>query len=326
MPSHFHSTCQSAGGPSNSIELLDRLVERVREEEGIGLAAGAAGSESASDFPARSARAKSAAVGCAPMCGVAHQPLRHALGIDARHRGQRLRDLQLRHADAEAAGDQLEVDEALVVGAARPTARAGVRASASGARPRSGSRCCSATRPGRAAPASRGRRQQQRDGLGQVADGLVALVEQPLGQARQVAAPARAAARVGTIWRGLPPARKYTAQAASAAVASQVALQRGLLLARGGGARRARGRAWRSAFMRGCGAPSAAVGSAWAPLQSWLRHRRRRTRSRSACASSPCSVSQRTSTGTLPWVTRTRSAPGGGDGAHAARASRRGRT
>ena len=40
-------------------------------------------------------------------------PLRDALGVDAAHGRERLRDLQLRHADAERAGDELEVHQPL---------------------------------------------------------------------------------------------------------------------------------------------------------------------------------------------------------------------
>ncbi|MOA41030.1 hypothetical protein D3C78_1629560 [compost metagenome] len=44
---------------------------------------------------------------------IAHEPLGNHLGVYAAHGGQRLRDLQPRHAHAERARDQLEIDQTL---------------------------------------------------------------------------------------------------------------------------------------------------------------------------------------------------------------------
>ncbi len=89
------------------VELLHRRLQRVREEERVGLTPtlgvlmlGLLGDQ------------RAVALGAGPMgqVGVADQALRDALGVEVGQRGQRASDQQLRHADAKGAGDQLDAD------------------------------------------------------------------------------------------------------------------------------------------------------------------------------------------------------------------------
>ena len=140
--------------------------------------------------------------------GVAHQALRDELGVDAGAFGERALDQQLADADAKAAADQLVEQEAPRRCRARPSTAAtrarllvGVEAA---------QRQQALLDPlGEADVAGPlGRRQHVRDRLGEVADRLVALVEQPVVDAGAAARDRRTARAVGTTWRGLPPARK----------------------------------------------------------------------------------------------------------------------
>ena len=145
-------------------------------------------------------------------------PLRHPLGVDAGALGERALHQQLADADAEAAADQLVEEEAPGVSSSSQY-EATRAACSSGDRPRSGS-SRSSTHSARPRSLSRRRRQHVGDGLGEVADRLVAGVEQPGVDAGALAGERRSKRAVGTTWRGLPPARKYTAQAASRGAAA----------------------------------------------------------------------------------------------------------
>ena len=115
----------------------------------------------------------------------------HALGdharLESRDVRQRALHQQPRHADAERAGDQLVHHQPAVGVEARATAPAAVSRTVGSSAPRSGSRRSShpfgERRRRRVPPPSR---QHVRDGLGEVADGVVALVEQPVGDRRRL--------------------------------------------------------------------------------------------------------------------------------------------
>jgi hypothetical protein len=145
--------------------------------------------------------------------------------------GQRTLHQQLAHTDPKAAADELDEQKApgrvqlvqRLAQHARPVPRPPGRAVAAGAartqcaRPPSLRRAC-------------GGWQDVGDGLGQVAHGLVAGLEQPVVHTRAWRQAVLRSTAVGTTWRGLPPARKYTAQAASAAGASRKVAQQAATL------------------------------------------------------------------------------------------------
>ncbi len=114
--------------------------------------------------------------------GVAHQPLRHHLGIDIEGLGQCALHQQLADADTKATADQLGQQEAArCVELAPPCGqRVGLRVARLAAQ-----RQQPLLEPLRQAQVARvvGRGQHMGDGFGQVAHGLVALLEQPVGQA-----------------------------------------------------------------------------------------------------------------------------------------------
>ena len=229
-----------------------------------------------------------------PAVGVAHHALRDALGVDAGAFGQRALHQQLADADAKAAADQLGEQEAARRCRARPSRRATRAACSSGGRPRSGSRRSSTHSARPRSLVARRRRQHVRDGLGEVADRLVALVEQPVVDAGALAGERASSTSFGTTWRGLPPARKYTAQAASAGAAlGEVALER-LDLGVGRGGRVELGEEAREALHRCRRVPRRRPPQVSLPLRrpsrSTRRRRCRRTRSRRRSASRPCSL------------------------------------
>ncbi len=114
--------------------------------------------------------------------GVADEPLRDELRVESRVLRERARHQQARDTDAKPAADELDQQEApgrieLVGVGAQPRQRFGRREAAQRQHAR--------LDPVREAEdaAARWRRQQVRDRLGEVADSLVALLEQPVGNA-----------------------------------------------------------------------------------------------------------------------------------------------
>jgi hypothetical protein len=176
MPSYFHLPVLQRA------QRRGRRLQLVRQEEGIGLAA-------ALRMLVRRLRAhqlqKALRRGADAAVGPAHQPLRNQLAVHRRDGAQRARDQQARHADAEAAADQLGQQEAFARFQLVPIAEQR-RAHGLGRRAAQGRDAL--LHPHRqahvAAPARRG--QDVGDGFGQVAHSVVALVEQPLVQAREL--------------------------------------------------------------------------------------------------------------------------------------------
>ena len=178
------------GGPS----VAGSAFELVREEERIRLARVAASRRPR----ARSSAQERVRVGLPRDVRVADQAVRDGLRVDARVRGERARDEEPRHADAEAAGDQLVQHEPLrsvelVPVADQPRLLIARRISAAQRRAaRSSTHSASAAvgslRRGGSTCAMR---------LGEIADRVVALLEQPRR-------------------RGPPPRRRSRAARASA--------------------------------------------------------------------------------------------------------------
>ena len=129
----------------------------------------------------------------------------------------------LRHADAQRAGQQLVEQQALARTAARATQPTTTARRVVGVRV--GAPAAGALRSSRAAAASSARPcgrivEQQRQRFGEVADVVVAFVDQPVGQAALLARSSRAAravARCALAPPSLPPASRHSAHAASAA-------------------------------------------------------------------------------------------------------------
>ncbi len=125
-------------------------------------------------------------IGRVALVGVAHEPLRQQLRVDARRFRQRAQHQALRHADAEAAADQLGQQET-----ARGIELAPVALQRG--RDRLGRLAAQREQPlldphvQRQLDRLRRRRQHVGDGLGEVADDVVALVEQPFRDARRLA-------------------------------------------------------------------------------------------------------------------------------------------
>jgi hypothetical protein len=111
----------------------------------------------------------------------AHQPLRHQLGIDAGDFAQRTGHQQPRHADPEAAADQFHQQEAFTPSGLVPQ-REQRRAHRLGRR--AAQRQDALVHPDCQAHIAfaRWRRQNVGDGFGQVADRVIAFVEQPVVQ------------------------------------------------------------------------------------------------------------------------------------------------
>ena len=119
--------------------------------------------------------------------GVAHHALRDELGVEPGELGQRALHQQLADADAKAAADQLVEQEAArrIELVQWPGRRLGLllgRSAAQRQQPR-----LDPLREALVVALAR-RRQHVRDGLGEIADRLIALLEQPLGDARHGAA------------------------------------------------------------------------------------------------------------------------------------------
>ena len=141
MPSHFHSTSQSAG----VAERLDR-----RSSSGEARKNGYGRDRSSSVRSGDRSAANQSAVGV-------HSPISRAaivVGRQLRRLRQRADDQRLRHADAQLAGEQLEQDEALQPVERRPPRRSRAPAAPPGSRPLSG-RMRSSTHCERAAGRSR---------------------------------------------------------------------------------------------------------------------------------------------------------------------------
>ncbi len=172
MPSYFHSMIQFDGGPSAGEHLGDRPAPRLREIERIGLARVERLRLSVQNLADQSLEVRGRRD--APRLRIADQPLRHAALVDARDFGQRLHDLQPRHADAQFSGDQLEEGETLVGRQLADPLPEPCVALVLGER---GKRQQPLAHPDveRNLVAALGLRQKQRQHLGQVADRAIAL-------------------------------------------------------------------------------------------------------------------------------------------------------
>ncbi|MNO68878.1 hypothetical protein D3C76_597220 [compost metagenome] len=116
--------------------------------------------------------------------GVADQALGHALGVEACQLSQGAGDQQLGHTNAKAAGDQLQAQHQAGPVELRPE-RWQALADLFGRQPAKGQQV-SLDPVGQAIVAALAvLRQQQRNGLGKVAHGLVTFFEQPVGQCCQ---------------------------------------------------------------------------------------------------------------------------------------------
>ena len=157
---------------------FDRRLQRVREEERVGLARFGGRVHGLRVDEQRVARG----VGRVELVGVAHHALRQQLGVDAGRLGQRAQHQVARDAHAKRAADQLGQQEAAGGVELAPVAFQ---------RDRHGVWRLAAQREQalldphvqRQVHRLARRRQHVGDGLGQVADDVVALVEQPLGDA-----------------------------------------------------------------------------------------------------------------------------------------------
>ena len=199
MPSNFHSAIQFCGGPSAAASPR-RPLPGMREIERIGLARverSRLGVRDLCDQRGEILRRRRA-----PRMRVADHALRHVLLIDACNFGQRLHDLQPRHADPKLAGDELEESETLI---GRQMRRRSARAAHNSPLRRAGAASAGDRASMRRAAvfARVARRQQQREGLGEVADVLIAFLEEPSGQPgpRARVATAAASARSGAACR-----------------------------------------------------------------------------------------------------------------------------
>ena len=188
MPSYFHSICQSDGGPMRGFELVDRDVERMSEEERKRLAGRQHAELVRVGIRPRRRDQAGIGLGIGPrlLVGVAHHALGDQLGIERRMLGQRALHQQLADADPEAAADQLGQQE--TAGRVEFVPVTGDRLGLP-LRRRIAQRQQAVLDPLRQAAIgqARRRRQHQRDRLGQVADRLVALLEQPVVDAGALA-------------------------------------------------------------------------------------------------------------------------------------------
>ena len=154
----------------------------MRQKEGVGLTAGFRQCAFRRFIHRGDQRFISSRVWRATNVGVAHQAVRNAFGVDAADTGQRLRGLQARHADAQIARHEFEINQAFLRCQHAPMlaqARLQFLGWLASQRQQLGHPL------GQAAHhrfAGQGR-QQQRNGLGQVAHGLVAFVKKPFGKA-----------------------------------------------------------------------------------------------------------------------------------------------
>ena len=180
MPSYFHSTIQSARR-ARACSNSRAAVERMREEERIGLArrrpCSPALSGAISAHVARGARLRRCCR-CSPS-GAARRSLASMPATAASARCTS----SLRHADAKAAADQLGQQEAARRSRARPSSRAARSRLPSGGAAQRQQALLDPLARGPRSRCARGRRQHVGDGLGEVADRLVALLEQPVGDA-----------------------------------------------------------------------------------------------------------------------------------------------
>ena len=180
MPSHFHSTCHSRMSPRS----FDRAFQRIGEEEWI-----------------RAADIGVARIGghqLRPECGgglpVAHQAMRDDRGVQAADRRDGAHHQALRHAHAKFAGDDLVPGEALALVHLAPRGnQRSALALVIGVAQRQQALLDPVVQ-GQVARRLRGR-QQQRDGFGEIADGVVALAEEPFGDAGFLDGPLRQLAR-----------------------------------------------------------------------------------------------------------------------------------
>jgi hypothetical protein len=198
--------------------------------------------------------------------------------------GQRALHQQLAHADAEAAGDELEVDKKRLLRV--QLAPVAAQALAPPLRGQAPQRQQALLHPFGQAQIRRhtGLRQHQGDGFGQVAHGLVALFEQPVGMPATSQASARSSA-VGTTGAACRPPGSTPPRPRRAGGAAQVALQRG--------------RPWRWWRWWRPAPGTARQSASWhrLPPARIPRCGRHRIRCRKASACRPCSDSQRTITG-----------------------------
>ena len=150
------------------------LRQRVRQEEGVGVAGVQRGRP-----VLRHQGLEALCAGRVPRVGVAHHALGHGLGVDTAALGQRALHQQLADPDAKAAADQFHQQES-ALGVQLVEGGAQARCLLLRAQPLQ--RQQALLHPmGQARVAAAGRgRQHMGDGFGQVAHGLVALVEQPV--------------------------------------------------------------------------------------------------------------------------------------------------
>jgi hypothetical protein len=217
------------------------------------------------------------------LVGVAHHPLRDELGVDAGAFGERALHEQLRNADPELAADQLVEEKSpggveLVPILGNATRLLDRRQPAQRQQP--------LLDPFGEAEVARARRRRQhvRDRLGEIADRLVARVEQPLVDAG-AAARGRPQHRVRNDLAGLAASEEEDRpRRVARRGAREVALQ-GVDLGERRGAAVELSEELREALHSPRSSPPAGSSSSWSPYSV-----------ANADASKPCSVSQRTIT------------------------------
>ena len=173
-------------------EIRDIAFQGVGEAEGVGTAdvgiAGIGGNELAPEFG-----------GGLPL---SHQAMRHGFGRDAAGFGDSANHQALRHADAEFAGDELVPGEALALVqlAPRLDQPAAARFVIGVAQ---GEQALFDPVVQRQLAGGVGGRQEKGDGLGEIADRVVALAEQPVGDAGLFDGPLRPACAIrAAAWGG----------------------------------------------------------------------------------------------------------------------------
>ena len=163
-----------AGRAEHRFEIGQRHIDRVREEERIRLP----GIQPRQTVLRHQPR-KTCSIRPGRLVGVAHHALRHRLGIEPSPLGQRALHQQLADADAKATADQLGQQESLVgvefVPVLRNARRLRLRRIAT-----QGQQALLDPNGEADIAALRSRRQHMSDRLGQIADSLIALLEQPV--------------------------------------------------------------------------------------------------------------------------------------------------